>query len=241
MPRGLQIGVSTPPRVTTLAVESDGSIYWDFTADTPNQTYGVSNARPLARESWDVLGNRTTLAASTWPLEYTPQGAVIGRRVRGLFKDSTDDFGCYDDVRWDDLTWLNATEGTFLAWFTPLKSSGVFQRIIELSDGTPANRIGLLRHGTDCVLRAETSSSQVVRLTQGNLLANQFAKVAFSYKANEWELYVFNEGEIKATASGAVPTVTQGHIGGLRGIASDSEMGGIKYWTTADILGNVLT
>lgn len=206
----------------------DEGTFFDFEAATISATHGVIADVPLPRVYRGDDGQLVEAAADTWPLEYDSVGRPIGRQVRGMHQDEAGQYGVYNAVTFDSVSWFTAT-GTLLIAVTPLDDTSNFARVLEFSNGSPAARIGLLRHGSDCVLRVENANRQVLRLNGGPLLARQYNKIAMSYTTNAWRLSV-NGGDEIAASSGAVPVVTEGHIGGLRGIASNMMMHGIRHW-----------
>ena len=217
---------SGPQRLTAgpPVVVDEGTLF-NFEAATIHPTIGMAVDMPLARD-YEGSGGTETASANTWPLEYQ-SGSPVGRRVLTVGKDSGS-YRVYNAIQFASLSWLTTT-GTFVIGVTPLNATDTFGRILEFSDGTLAERIGILRHGTDCLIRVEDGNSQVVRLTAGTLAANSYSKIALSYEADSWRVSV-NGAVAVTTSSGTVPTVTEGHIGGLNGIASGFRMHTVRHW-----------
>ena len=214
-------GAGTPPVI-------DEGTFFDFEAETINPTIGVNVEMPRARPYSGPGGVEAMAGIDRWPLEYDRRGYPAGRSVLPPHRLADGSFGSHNKVGFASLSWFTTT-GTFLIAATPLEETSVFSRLLAFTDGTTLNRLGILRHGTDCVVRVEVANVQVVRLRAGPLVANRRNKIALSYGADDWRLSV-NGGAEVATDSGAVPAVSASHIGGERGICNRVRMHGIRHW-----------
>ena len=99
---------------------------------------------------------------------------------------------------------VNSTEGVLYCEIAALADDGTNRRI-ELTDGTSSNRIGIglttVANQIKYFLIAGGASQVNLNVTISNTL--QYNKIAFKYKANDFELYV-NGSSVSTDTSGSV-------------------------------------
>ena len=125
---------------------------------------------------------------------------------------------------------IGQTEGTIYCEFeyNGAADSGVFNRIIALGTGVTQNRILLAKNDTTAELVAFAvtgGTTQVFQAIAGTSIIGHH-KVAISYKANEYKVYL--DGELEFTDSSAsVPATTDVYIGTAEDGTTNNELGGI--------------
>jgi len=125
---------------------------------------------------------------------------------------------------------IGQTEGTIYCEFeyNGAADSGVFNRIIGLGTGVTQNRILLAKNNTTAELVAFAVSggtTQVFQAIAGTSIIGHH-KVAISYKANEYKVYL--DGELEFTDSSAlVPATTDVYIGTAEDSTIYNELGGV--------------
>ena len=125
---------------------------------------------------------------------------------------------------------IGQTEGTIYCEFeyNGAADSGVFNRIIGLGTGVTQNRILLAKNDTTAELVAFAvtgGTTQVFQAIAGTSIIGHH-KVAISYKANEYKVYL--DGELEFTdTSASVPATTDVYIGTAEDGTTNNELGGI--------------
>jgi len=125
---------------------------------------------------------------------------------------------------------IGQTEGTIYCEFeyNGAADTGVFNRIIGLGTGVTQNRILLAKNDTTAELVAFAvtgGTTQVFQAISGTSIIGHH-KVAISYKANEYKVYL--DGELEFTDSSAsVPATTDVYIGTAEDGTTDNELGGV--------------
>jgi hypothetical protein len=118
---------------------------------------------------------------------------------------------------------INSTEGVLYAEISALADDGTTRRL-SMSDGSNQNRIVLMYHSTSNVVRVFVVSnwSSVSDMTYMVSDTTQFSKIAFSYKQNDFKLWI--DGVQRTTDdSGATPT-------GLKELAFDDGNGSANFY-----------
>ena len=125
---------------------------------------------------------------------------------------------------------IGQTEGTMYCEFeyNGAADSGVYNRIIGLGTGVTQNRILLAKNDTTAELVAFAVSggtTQVFQAISGTSIIGHH-KVAMSYKANEYKVYL--DGELEFTdTSASVPATTDVYIGTAEDSTTYNELGGV--------------
>ena len=125
---------------------------------------------------------------------------------------------------------IGQTEGTIYCEFeyNGAADSGVFNRIIGLGTGVTQNRILLAKNDTTAELVAFAvtgGTTQVFQAIAGTSIIGHH-KVAISYKANEYKVYL--DGQLKFTdTSASVPATTDVYIGTAEDGTTNNELGGV--------------
>ena len=125
---------------------------------------------------------------------------------------------------------IGQTEGTIYCEFeyNGAADTGVFNRIIALGTGVTQNRILLAKNNTTAELVAFAvtgGTTQVFQAIAGTSIIGHH-KVAISYKANEYKVYL--DGELEFTDSSAsVPATTDVYVGTAEDGTTDNELGGV--------------
>ena len=125
---------------------------------------------------------------------------------------------------------IGQTEGTIYCEFeyNGAADSGVFNRIIGLGTGVTQNRILLAKNDTTAELVAFAvtgGTTQVFQAIAGTSIIGHH-KVAISYKANEYKVYL--DGELEFTdTSASVPATTDVYIGTAEDGTTNNELGGV--------------
>ena len=125
---------------------------------------------------------------------------------------------------------IGQTEGTIYCEFeyNGAADTGVFNRIIGLGTGVTQNRILLAKNNTTAELLAFAvtgGTTQVSQAISGTSIIGHH-KVAISYKANEYKVYL--DGELEFTdTSASVPATTDVYIGTAEDGTTDNELGGV--------------
>jgi hypothetical protein len=111
-------------------------------------------------------------------------------------------------------SWFNQSEGTVYSEFASAAAlSGLFPRILSISDGTVANILEWsLNAATGTLFRSRVNSTFVATLDVGASTANSFAKIASGYQANNFGASR-NGGAAVTATSGALPVVSRLVIG----------------------------
>jgi len=125
---------------------------------------------------------------------------------------------------------IGQTEGTIYCEFeyNGAADTGVFNRIIALGTGVTQNRILLAKNDTTAELVAFAvtgGTTQVFQAISGTSIIGHH-KVAISYKANEYKIYL--DGELEFTdTSASVPATTDVYVGTAEDGTTDNELGGV--------------
>jgi hypothetical protein len=125
---------------------------------------------------------------------------------------------------------IGQTEGTIYCEFeyNGAADTGVFNRIIALGTGVTQNRILLAKNNTTAELVAFAvtgGTTQVFQAISGTSIIGHH-KVAISYKANEYKVYL--DGELEFTdTSASVPATTDVYVGTAEDGTTDNELGGV--------------
>lgn len=109
--------------------------------------------------------------------------------------------------------WFNAAEGTF-SIDCIINTKSAAQILMEMSDGTSANRIQYQRDSGSNVLSyvAIVSSSITVNLQKASTFVNDTASITAAYKLNNYGVAV-NGGATTTNTSSGVPSVDRMRIG----------------------------
>jgi hypothetical protein len=125
---------------------------------------------------------------------------------------------------------IGQTEGTIYCEFeyNGAADSGVFNRIIALGTGVTQNRILLAKNDTTAELVAFAVTGGTTQVFQAIATTSIIGhhKVAISYKANEYKVYL--DGQLKFTdTSASVPATTDVYIGTAEDGTTNNELGGV--------------
>jgi hypothetical protein len=125
---------------------------------------------------------------------------------------------------------IGQTEGTIYCEFeyNGAADTGVFNRIIALGTGVTQNRILLAKNDTTAELVAFAVTGGTTQVFQAIATTSIIGhhKVAMSYKANEYKVYL--DGQLKFTDSSAsVPATTDVYIGTAEDGTTNNELGGV--------------
>ena len=175
-------------------------------------TYGGVTARDV--EVWGAMQE-----LGGYPTSYIPNhsGGSVTREADECTKTSISGL-------------IGQTEGTIYCEFeyNGAADSGVFNRIIGLGTGVTQNRILLAKNDTTAELVAFAvtgGTTQVFQAIAGTSIIGHH-KVAISYKANEYKVYL--DGELEFTdTSASVPATTDVYIGTAEDGTTNNELGGI--------------
>ena len=117
---------------------------------------------------------------------------------------------------------INSSEGVLYAEISALANDGT-NRAIAISDGTTSNVVRFYYSVTDNRIVGNVKSGGTTVFNYNNVLtdATDFLKIAISYKANDFKMYV-NGTEVSTDISGNVPT-------GLTELAFDNGVGNDKF------------
>ena len=117
---------------------------------------------------------------------------------------------------------INSTEGVLYAEVSALANDGT-NRAIAISDGTTSNVVRFYYSVTDNRIVGNVKSGGTTVFNYNNVItdATDFLKIAISYKANDFKMYV-NGTEVSTDISGNVPT-------GLTELAFDNGAGNDKF------------
>jgi hypothetical protein len=109
--------------------------------------------------------------------------------------------------------WFNATEGSF-SIDCIINTKPAAQILMEMSDGTSANRIQFQRDSFTATLSyvAIVSSAIPVNIARTNAFVNDVASITAAYKLDNYGVAV-NGGAIATDTSGGVPAVDRMRIG----------------------------
>jgi hypothetical protein len=133
-------------------------------------------------------------------------------------------------------SWYNQSEGTFIANFDVLSTTGVSKTAIITNDGT-SNNFNLIYVSSGAVVYAEARSGGVVQalLTAGNATANTVISDAFAYKANDFAS-TFNGITVQTDTSGAVAlnqnALNIGYSSNFAGLYVNGHIRQIAYYNT---------
>ena len=124
---------------------------------------------------------------------------------------------------------IGQTEGVLFAEFSynGSSTSGDYERIIGLGDGTTSDRIILIKNNTSSELYAfigDNGSSIINQVISGtNILGTH--KVAFAYKTNDFAVYL--DGTlVYSSASGTVPATSNLYVGVNEITTTDFQLAG---------------
>ena len=121
----------------------------------------------------------------------------------------------------DDITLGSAssligqTEGTLYVEVDWRLASGTIQRLITVSDGTNANRIGIYRFATSLYMSAYANNASLTSQGVSSTGFSGIQKIAFAYKTDDFELYR-NGSSVSSDTSGslaALATLTDIDLG----------------------------
>jgi len=125
---------------------------------------------------------------------------------------------------------IGQTEGTIYCEFeyNGAADTGVYNRLIGLGTGVSQNRIVLAKNNTTAELVAFAvtgGTTQVFQAISGTSIIGHH-KVAISYKANEYKVYL--DGELEFTdTSASVPATTDVYVGTAEDGTTGNELGGV--------------
>ena len=126
---------------------------------------------------------------------------------------------------------INSEEGVLYAEIAALADDGTNRRI-ELTDGTSNNRIGIglttVANQIKYFLIADGVSQVNLNVTISNTL--QYNKIAFKYKANDFELYV-NGSSVSTDTSGSVSAANALNVLDFSSLSSTN----VLYGNTKDL------
>ena len=111
------------------------------------------------------------------------------------------------------LASINSTQGTLYAEIAALANDGTF-RMINISDGTLDNRVEISYYTSVDLIRVICYVNGLAVASKSNISANilDFNKIAFSYKENDFKVYL-NGVNVYTNTSGAIyPTNTLNRI-----------------------------
>jgi hypothetical protein len=193
----------------------------DYTFTTPS---GCTEVRVYPhRSSSSSVGNGyfygVQLEEGSYPTSYIPNhsGGSVTREADITSVTSVSDL-------------IGQTEGTIYCEFeyNGAADTGVFNRIIALGTGVTQNRILLAKNDTTAELVAFAvtgGTTQVFQAISGTSIIGHH-KVAISYKANEYKIYL--DGELEFTdTSASVPATTDVYVGTAEDGTTDNELGGV--------------
>ena len=148
-----------------------------------------------------------------------------------------------------DANTFNSEEGILFAEIQALADDGTNRRI-ELTDGTSSNRIGIglttVANQIKYFLIVGGASQVNLNVTISNTL--QYNKIAFKYKANDFELYV-NGSSVSTDTSGSVSAANTLNVLDFSSLGSTNVLYGkvkdIRYYDTEGMtdteINNLLT
>jgi len=119
---------------------------------------------------------------------------------------------------------LSVILGMFLVDFIP--NILAVQGITGISDTTVNEQLLIYNSNTGGTVLAETTDggvSQTILAGASTLVAGTRVKIALAFAINDFAL-VMNAGEVQTDTSATLPTVTQLHIGNIRGSGSPANM-----------------
>ncbi len=118
---------------------------------------------------------------------------------------------------------INSTEGVLYAEISALANDGT-NRALAISDGSTSNVVRFYYSVTDNRIVGNVKSGGTTVFNYNNVLtdATDFIKIAVSYKANDFKMYV-NGTEVSTDTSGSAPT-------GLNELAFDNGAGNDEFY-----------
>ena len=188
-----------------------------FTTSATSTAYGVY--LESGNQEGTILFYGAQVEEGSYPTSYIPNhsGGSVTREADECTKTTISGL-------------IGQTEGTIYCEFeyNGAADSGVFNRIIGLGTGVTQNRILLAKNDTTAELVAFAvtgGTTQVFQAIAGTSIIGHH-KVAISYKANEYKVYL--DGELEFTdTSASVPATTDVYIGTAEDGTTNNELGGI--------------
>ena len=117
-----------------------------------------------------------------------------------------------------DLSWFNATEGTFVGTYAVASdsSTSIFPGCISMNDGTLNNRICIYSRTVDDAPRGAVVVGGATQcdMTVGSVTYGSNTKAVLAYKVNDFA-YVQGGLTVQTDTSGTIPTVTKLEVGVL--------------------------
>ena len=161
------------------------------------------------------------LEQQSYPTSYIPTSGASATRNQELCNNAT--------------PVINSEEGTLYAEISALANDGT-NRAISISDGSTANVVRFYYSTTDNRIVGNIKSGGSTVFTYNNVLTDEtnFIKIALSYKANDFKMYV-NGLEVSIDTIGNAPTgLTE--LSFDNGAGNDNFFGntkGLKYYPKA--------
>lgn len=110
--------------------------------------------------------------------------------------------------------WYNASEGTFVAWYSSFAAVSVAAKaIVATNDGSTSNRIyAFVSTSGRPTMLVSTLGAVQVNMTNDIISADSNAKTSMAYKVDSFAV-ASNGGSVTTDAVGTIPTVTKLDIG----------------------------
>lgn len=127
--------------------------------------------------------------------------------------------------------WYNASQGTFVAQFTPSTISGT-KAVLDANDNTANESIRLQTVSADPFFTVTDGGVSQANIDAGTVAANTAYKMAGAYALNDFAAS-FAGGSVGTDTSGTLPTVNQLQIGNsAAGNRLNGCVGSIAYYST---------
>ena len=176
----------------TSTTSGDDNVIITFTNNNPTATRAPSYAGQTDANVfiWGAQLEESPIATSYIP---TTTGAVT--RVA-------------DDIYLTSASSLiGQTEGTLFVEVDWQFTSGVFQNIFVVSDGTANNRVQIIKMDTDDLyMRLFANNVEITSQGESSTAYSGIQKIAFAYKTNDFELYR-NGSSISTDTSGSLASL----------------------------------
>ena len=128
-------------------------------------------------------------------------------------------------------SWYNATQGTFVAQFTPSTISGT-RAVLDANDNTANESIRLQNVSADPFFTVTDGGVDQANIDAGTVAANTSYKMAAAYTLNDFAASI-GGGSVGTDASGTLPTVNQLQIGNsAAGNRLNGQIRSINYYTS---------
>jgi len=158
-----------------------------YAADNGNISYQGNGSSGIY--VWGVQ-----LEALSYTTSYIPTNGATSTRLQDLANNS------------GNSTLINSTEGVLYAEIAALANDGTF-REISLNDGTTTNVVEIRYTNINNAFEFIVRNANTVQVASSFTLtdATQFNKIAFSYKTDDYKMYV-NGVEVASDTSGTMPS-----------------------------------